>query len=110
MTLDDGNLVELVIAVIGGLAAVGLTVLKFALSGLERQHAATRKLIEERFQWAETQRQEARGHWEQLFQELKADDDELSRRVGQIETRVTAIEIHLTRRRRPIYPTGGEGG
>ena len=95
MTLDDGKLVELVIAGIGGLAAVGLTVLKFALSGLERQHTATRKLIEERFQWAETQRQEARGHWEQLFHDLKEDDDELSKRVGQIETRVTTIEIHM---------------
>ena len=108
MTLDDGKLVELVIAGIGGLAAVGLTVLKFALSGLERQHTATRKLIEERFQWAETQRQEARSHWEQLFQELKDDDDDLSKRVGQIETRVTAIEVHLIRHQ--IHHTGGEGG
>ena len=107
MNLDSGNLIELAIATVGGLAAVGLTVLKFALHGLERQHAATRHLIEERFQWAETQRQEARGHWEQLFQELKADDDELSKRVGQIETRVTAIEVHLTHRRR-IRPSDGE--
>ena len=98
MTLDDGNLVELVIAGVGGLAAIGLTVLKFALSGLERQHTATRKLIEERFQWAETQRQEARGHWEKLFQELKDDDDDLAERVNHIETRVIAIEINLSSR------------
>ena len=108
MTLDDGKLVELIIAGVGGLATVGLTVLKFALSGLERQHTATRKLIEERFQWAETQRQEARSHWEQLFQELKEDDDDLAERVDHIETRVTAIEIHLSSHL--IHPTRGEGG
>lgn len=107
MTLDNSNLIELVIAGVGGLAAIGLTVLKLAMSGLDRQHAATRKLIEERFQWAETQRQEARQLWEQHFAELKDDDDDLSKRVGQIETRVTAIEVHLTHRRR-IRPSDGE--
>ena len=97
MTLDSGNLIELAIATVGGLAAVGLTVLKFALSGQERQHHATRRLIEDRFQWAETQRQEARQYWEQHFAELKDDDDNLARRISQIETRVTAIEVHLNR-------------
>ena len=108
MTLDSGHLVKLVIAGVGGLAAVGLTVLKFALNGLERQHAATRKLIEERFQWAETQRQEARQLWERHFAELREDDEDLSKRVGQIEHRVTAIEVHLTHQRRS-RPHGGEG-
>ena len=95
MNLDDGHLVELVIAGVGGLAAIGLTVLKLAMSGLERQHTATRHLIEERFQWAETQRQEGRQYWQQRFDELKQDDDDLSSRIGQIERRVTAIEVHL---------------
>lgn len=108
MTLDSGHLVELVIAGVGGLAAVGLTVLKLAMHGLERQHAATRTLIEERFQWAETQRQEARQLWERHFDELREDDSELSKRVGQIETRVTAIEVHLTHRRR-IRPNSEDG-
>lgn len=97
MNLDSGNLIELAIATVGGLAAVGLTVLKFALHGLERQHAATRHLIEERFQWAEAQRQDAKQHWDGLFTELKKDDDDLAHRVGQVELRVMAIEISIAR-------------
>lgn len=108
MTLDSGHLVELVIAGVGGLAAVGLTVLKMAMNGLERQHASTRTLIEERFQWAETQRQEARQLWERHFAELREDDEDLSKRVGQIEARVTAIEVHLIHQRR-IRPNGEDG-
>lgn len=95
MTLDDGHFIELAIATVGGLAAVGLVVLKFALRGLETQQAATRELIEERFAWAERQRQEAREHWETHFAELRKDDDRLSARIIQIEHRVSQIERHL---------------
>jgi uncharacterized membrane-anchored protein YhcB (DUF1043 family) len=98
MNLDSGSLVEIIIATVAGLAAVGLTVLRFAMGGLERQHNATRQLIEEKFTWAELQRKEARAHWEDLFAELKKDDDDLARRVGQIESRVIAIELSLTHR------------
>ena len=100
MNLDSGNLIELAIATVGGLAAVGLTVLKFALHGLEHQHAATRHLIEERFQWAEAQRQEGRQYWEQRFDELKTDDDDLAKRMSQIELRVTTIEAHVAHQQR----------
>lgn len=95
MTMDDGHFIELALATVGGLAAVGMVVLKFAMRGLEQQHNATRELIEERFQWAETQRQDARQHWEEHFTDLRNHDDRLSQRITQIETRVSQIEIHL---------------
>lgn len=107
MNLDSGNLIEIVIAGVGGLAAAGLTVLKFAMGGLQRQHAATRQLILERFVWAEAQRQEARELWERHFAELKQDDDDLFKRVSQIEMRVTAIEVHLAHQRQKTR--GGDG-
>ena len=97
--VDSFNLIELVIATVTGLAAVGMVVLKFAMRGLEQQHNATRQLIEDRFQWAEDQRQEARQHWETHFSDLRHNDDKLSGRITQIETRVAAIEIHLGKNR-----------
>ena len=97
MNLDDGHFIELAIATVGGLAAVGMVVLKFAMRGLEQQHDATRQLIEERFQWAEAQRQEARAHWEDHFTDLPKNDDRLSQRITQIEARVTHIERILDR-------------
>jgi len=96
MNLDTGNLIELTIATIGGLGVIGLTVLKFAIRGMEQQHEITRKMIDERFQWAEAQRQESREHWDNHFDQLKVDDDRMSQRIGQIEVRVTAIELHLS--------------
>ena len=95
MLLDSGNLIELAIAGIGGLAAIGLTVLRFAMNGLESQHTLTRQLIEEKFSWAESQRQEARETWERHFMELKQDDATLEQRLQQIETRVTTIEVKV---------------
>ena len=97
MTLDDGHFIELAIATVGGLAAVGMVVLKFAMRGLEQQHTATRQLIEERFQWAEQQRQDARQHWEEHFTDLRKNDERLSQRITQMETRVAAIEIHMNK-------------
>ena len=95
MLLDSGNLIELAIAGMGGLAAIGLTVLRFAMNGLERQHTLTRQLIEEKFSWAESQRQEAREMWEHHFSELKQDDAAMEQRLHQIETRVTTIEVKI---------------
>lgn len=92
MNLEDNALVEIAIATVGGLAAVGMVVLRFALRGFEQQQDVTRQLIEERFQWAETQRQDAREHWEAHFNQMKRDDDRLSKRITQIEARVTHIE------------------
>ena len=95
MNIEDNAMVELAVSIAGGLAAAGWIIIRLATRGLEQQHDATRKLIEERFQWAEAQRQDARAHWEDHFDELRRDDDQLSERIGKIETRVAAIEIHL---------------
>lgn len=95
LEMEGSSLIELAIATVGGLAAVGMIILKFALRGFEAQQAATRELIEERFQWAEQQRQEARSHWEEHFAALRKDDDRLSARISQIEHRVSQIERHL---------------
>ena len=96
MTLGLDTLAELAIATVGGLAAVGFTVLKLAMQGMEKQHEATQKLIEQQFQWAETRREEATAHWEKHFNDLSKADQDVSQRIGHLETRVITLEIHLS--------------
>ncbi|MCB1918633.1 MAG: hypothetical protein KDJ28_01480 [Candidatus Competibacteraceae bacterium] len=98
MTLGLDTLAELAIATLGGLATVGLTVLKLAMRGMEKQHEATQKLIEEQFKWAEQRRIEASEHWEKHFDELKKCDEDVSRRIGNLETRVMTVELHLAQK------------
>jgi hypothetical protein len=70
MILELDTMAEIAIATMDSLALIGFTVLKLAMRGMEKQHDATQKLIEERFQWAETRREEE-THWEKHFDELK---------------------------------------
>lgn len=90
------TLIELAMTTVGGLATVGFTVLKLAMNGMEKQHEATKQLIEEKFQWAESNRQDAKQHWEKHFEELKKSDEDVSRRIGHLETRVITLELHLS--------------
>jgi uncharacterized membrane-anchored protein YhcB (DUF1043 family) len=98
MTLGLDTLAELAIATVGGLAAIGFTVLKLAMHGMEKQHEATQRLIEQQFQWAEARREEATLHWEKHFDELKKADQDVSRRIGHLETRVVTLELHLAQK------------
>lgn len=88
------TLTELMIASVGGIAAVGLTILKLAMRSLEKQHEITQQLIEQKFQWAESRREEASSHWEQHFGELKASERQISVRLRSLEDRVITIELH----------------
>lgn len=94
------TLAELMIAGVGSMAAVGLTILKLAMRSLEKQHEITQHLIEQKFQWAETRREEATTHWEKHFDEIKAGEEQISKRIRGLEDRVIAIEL-----RHPYQPT-----
>jgi uncharacterized membrane-anchored protein YhcB (DUF1043 family) len=98
MTPGLDTLAELAIATVGGLAAVGFTVLKLAMRSMEKQHEVTQHLIEQKFQWAEACREEAKTHWEKHFDELKKADQDVSRRISHLETRVITIELHLAQK------------
>ena len=95
MNIGPDTIAEIAIAVICGLAVVGFTILQIALRGIEKQSENTNKLINEKFQWAETQRQESRQHWDNQFSELKQSDASMSQRIHSLESRVTNVELHV---------------
>lgn len=95
MHIGADLLFEMAVATIGGLAAVGLTVLKLAMHGMEKQHEATQKMILERFQWAEEQRQASSHHWNQHFDEVKQGERDIDQRVRCVENRINTLEVWI---------------
>lgn len=92
MIVESATLIELVTAGIGGAAAIGITILKMALRGIEQQTHATRELIEEKFKWAEAQRQEAGGRWEKHFERVETNQQHLEQRLDDVENRISHLE------------------
>lgn len=95
MHIGADLLFEMAVATISGLAAVGLTVLKLAMNGIEKQNEATQKMILERFQWAEEQRQASAHHWNQHFDEVKQGERDIAQRVRCVENRINTLEVQI---------------
>lgn len=95
MNLESPIIVEITLSVISGLAIVGFTVLRLAMRSMEIQNEVTQQLIEHKFQWAESRREESRQYWEKHFDELKKANQDVSQRIHTLETRVMTIELHL---------------
>lgn len=102
MNIEIDTVAEIIIGSISGLAIVGLTVLKFAMNGFQKQHEATQKLIEEKFNWAESRRAESSTHWEKHFSELKQSEQEASQQIRQLERRISHLEIITEQQKRNV--------
>jgi hypothetical protein len=98
MNIESSTIIETALAVMGGMAVAGLTVIRMMMHGVQKQHEVTQQLIEERFIWAEKRREDAKQHWEQYFEELKETHHTLSNRIYSLETRVITLELHLAKR------------
>ncbi|MCP5158507.1 MAG: hypothetical protein H6975_03665 [Gammaproteobacteria bacterium] len=81
-------IIPLIIAMMGG----GWALLRLIIQHLEQRQADLSKLIEERFAFAEQQRQMATGYWQQSFQELQRREEKNSMRLTALEHRFTVRE------------------
>ncbi|MCB1776536.1 MAG: hypothetical protein KDI50_03780 [Candidatus Competibacteraceae bacterium] len=84
------DILEVFIPAITALVAGGWAVLRLISTHLERRHDDLAKMIEERFDFSELQRQMATKHWEQLFASIRQTAEKHSQRIASIENRINA--------------------
>jgi hypothetical protein len=89
--------IKLAVTIIGGLVAGGWAILRMTTNALEKQQEANRKLITEKFIWAESLRQESRASWETHFRKVEDRLDRAFNLMDSMDRRVTTIEICLRR-------------
>ena len=89
--------IQLALTVISGVVMGGWAILKMTSNALEKQQDANRKLITEKFIWAESLRQESRDRWEQHFRKVEDRLDRAFNLMDSMDRRVTTIEICLRR-------------
>jgi hypothetical protein len=89
--------IKLTLSVVTAIVAGGWAILRMTTSALERQQEANRKLITEKFIWAESLRQESRDRWETHFRKVEDRLDRAFNLMDSMDRRVTTIEICLRR-------------
>ena len=89
--------IKLAVTIIAGLITGGWAILRLLTGALEKQQEANRKLITDKFIWAESLRQESRVSWETHFRKVEDRLDRAFNLMDSMDRRVTTIEICLRR-------------
>ncbi len=89
--------IQLALTIVTGVVAGGWAILRMTANALEKQQETSRKLIVEKFQWAERLRAESSARWENHFRRLEERQDRVFSMVDSLDRRVTTIEICLRR-------------
>jgi len=82
--------VPAVIAAVGG----GWAILKMFSRFFQKQQADLERFIESRFSAAEQQRALASSHWQQLFKEIQRREDRNSKRIEQLEDKLSRHQAY----------------
>lgn len=106
--MNDSMMVgmELVLSILGAVAAGGWSVLHLITRHFDQRHEDLKALIAEQFSQSERHRQEASAYWRSLFETMKDQQDDIETRLDGLHARVGQIEadIHALQSILPKHP------
>ena len=86
---------ELVLSILGAVAAGGWSVLRLITRHFDQRHEDLKTLIAEQFSQSERHRQEASTYWRSLFETMRDQQDDIETRLDGLQARVGQIEADI---------------